>query len=446
MNLNSITARSWLGTVLRLGLGGIWLWASLSKLHDPRQFVQAVRAYDATPEWLSKAIGYGLPVLEFSLAVLLILGVATRMAAAVSGVLFLVFLVGIIQASARGLTLSCGCFGGGGQTAGATHYVLDILRDVGLLAVAVFLVVWPLTRISIDDYSARHDYVEPPSAKRMRSEGGQKKYNAMVEAKRKEARDRNMYVTGSLAIVITLVSVIGIGVQSGRAKISGSLTATNASASNGVVYGSKAAATVDLYEDFQCPHCLEFETAVASTLDADVKANLAQVRFHTMSFLDSATGSNKYSSRAANAALCVSDASVDLFVKYHNALFTSAVQPAEGSSGRADQTFYDVGTQIGMSSAQITALTTCVQTNQHKSLVQAITESASKKGINSTPTVLVNGKKVDATLDAVKKAIADADAKGPAPTPSPTPTTTAATPTSSATTSKTPTPTPTKSK
>ena len=444
MNRNSITARSWLGTVLRLGLGGIWLWASLSKLHDPRRFVQAVRAYDATPEWLSKAIGYGLPVLEFSIAILLILGVATRLAAAVSAVLFLVFLVGIIEAAARGLTLDCGCFGGGGQTAGAPHYTLDILRDIGLLAVAVFLVLWPLTRISIDDYAARHDYVEPPSAKRLRSEGGAKKYNAMVEAKRKQARERNMYVNGALAIVVVLVTIIGIGVQSGRAKISGSLSATNASASNGVVYGAKAAATVDLYEDFQCPHCLEFETSVASTLDADVKANLAQVRFHTMSFLDSATGANKYSSRAANAALCVSDASVDLFVKFHNALFTKAVQPAEGSSGKPNQTFFDIAQQVGMTSEQITTLTTCVQTKQHAALVAAITEHASKKGINSTPTVLVNGKKVDATLAALKKAITDADAKGPAPTPSPTPTSTSATP--SATASKTPTPTPTKSK
>ncbi len=43
-----------------------------------------MRAYDATPEWLSKAIGYGLPVLELSLGVLLILGIAVRMAAIVS--------------------------------------------------------------------------------------------------------------------------------------------------------------------------------------------------------------------------------------------------------------------------------------------------------------------------------------------------------------------------
>ena len=40
------------------------IWAAWSKMRNPLGFVQAVRAYDATPEWLSKAIGYGLPILE----------------------------------------------------------------------------------------------------------------------------------------------------------------------------------------------------------------------------------------------------------------------------------------------------------------------------------------------------------------------------------------------
>ena len=58
-----LSIRPWLGTVARLLLGIVWIWAAASKLSKPLEFVQAVRAYDATPEWMSKAIGYGLPVL-----------------------------------------------------------------------------------------------------------------------------------------------------------------------------------------------------------------------------------------------------------------------------------------------------------------------------------------------------------------------------------------------
>ncbi|HJQ43402.1 MAG TPA: MauE/DoxX family redox-associated membrane protein, partial [Jatrophihabitantaceae bacterium] len=355
--MNWTSARAWLGTVIRLGLGTIWIWASLEKLSDPRRFVQDVRAYDATPEWLSKAIGYGLPVLEFSLGVLLIVGLAIRVSAFVSGLLFLVFMVGLIQAAARDIKLDCGCFGGGGVTAGSTHYTLEILRDVGLLVLAAFLVVWPATRISIEEYLARNDYVEPPSAKRMRSEGGVRKYNAMIELKRKQARERALWLNSSLAAIVIVVGIIGIGVQSGRAKIEGSLTATNASASNGVVFGKKAAATVDVYEDFQCPNCRNFEESVHTSLEADVRANKAQVRYHSMSFLDSASNGHRYSSRAANAAICASDVSADVFLNYHDILFQPSVQPKEGSSGLTDAQLVSYGQQAGMTAEQVTTFT-----------------------------------------------------------------------------------------
>jgi protein-disulfide isomerase len=404
--------------VVRVALGVIWIWAAWEKLRSPRQFVQAVRAYDATPEWLSKAIGYGLPVLEFSIGVLLIIGVAVRLAAIVSAVLFVVFLVGVIQAAARGLKLDCGCFGGGGTTQGATHYTLDILRDVGLLALSVYLIIWPFTQASIEAYMSRHDRVEAPSAKRMRSDQGRRKYNAMLEARRKAARERAMWMTASIGTVIVLIALIGIGVQSGRAKISGSTTATHATVSSGVVFGKKAAATVDLYEDYQCPNCLNFQKAVGAQLEADVRANKAQVRFHPIAILDSSSNHN-YSTRAANAALCASDVSVDAFVKYSDVLWAN--QPPESGSGRTDKQLEGYAAKAGITGAKQTTFVTCVQTQQHKSLVQAMTDAASKKGVNATPTVLVNGKSITPDLASWNKAIADALKKGPAPNPSKTP-------------------------
>jgi protein-disulfide isomerase len=273
----------------------------------------------------------------------------------------------------------------------------------------------------------------------MRSEGGQRKYNAMLASRQKEARDRSLYVNGSLAIVVVLVSIIGIGVQGGRAKIKGSLTATNASATNGVVYGKKAAATVDVFEDYMCPICGAFEQSVGKTLEADVIANRAQVRYHSISILDSLSNGTHYSSRAANAALCASDVSVDMFVKFHDILFSAATQPKENSDGLTDGRFLQIAQQAGMATTATGTFTTCVQSQEHKALVAALTENASKRGVTGTPTVLVNGKKVSADLASLNKAIAAADAKGPAPAPSPTPTPTPSTSVSGSTT-KTATP------
>ena len=417
--------RPWLGTLVRLGLGAIWIVAAVDKLGNPRTFVQAVRAYDATPEWLSKAIGYGLPVLELCVGVLLVVGIVTRAVAIVSGLLFVVFLIGIAQAAARGIQLECGCFGGGGATTAGTTYTLDILRDIGLLILAAFLVVWPMTRLSLDEFIARNDRVDQPSAKRMRSDQGRRKYNALLEQRRKEALSRNRWISASMAAVVVLVCVIGLGVQSNRAKIQGSLTAAHATVSDGVVYGKKAAATVDVYEDFQCPNCENFEKDAGKTIDAAVKANKAQVRFHIMSFLDSSSNGNRYSSRAANAALCASDISVDAFVKYHNILYGTykgkQVQPAEGTNGRSDTDLENYGKAAGFTSTQMGTFTQCVSTEKHKALVEALQDKASENGVNGTPTIKVNGKKIDPTAAAFTKAVNAALKNGPKPSPSPSP-------------------------
>ncbi len=413
MNWSSI--RPWLGTVVRLALGGVWLYAGISKLSDPRAFLQAVRAYDASPEWLSRALAYGLPVFEVCLGVLLVAGVITRAAAILSAPLLLMFVIGVLQASARGLKITCGCFGGGGVTTGPTHYALDILRDVGLLVLAAYLILWPLSRYSVDEFLARNDYVEPPSPKRMRTEHGLRKYNALLEARRKDARVRTRYLTGSLALVVALIAVIGIGVQANRAKIAADTTATNASANNGVVVAKAAPVTVDMFEDFQCPNCERLEQQVGTDLADRIKAGTIQVRYHTMAFLDSASNGNRYSTRAANAALCASDINVDTFAKLHSVLY---------------------GKQAGIKGDQLTTYQTCVQSEQHRSMVEAITDNATKHGVFATPTVKVNGKTVDnPTKASIDAAIAAAAAKAPKPTPSP-----SSSPSSSATATGSPTP------
>jgi protein-disulfide isomerase/uncharacterized membrane protein YphA (DoxX/SURF4 family) len=422
-------------------LGAVWLWAGFSKVGDPRAFTQTVRAYDATPEWLSKAIGYGLPVLEICLGVVLVVGVMVRIAAAVSAVLVLVFLVGLIQAAIRGIKLECGCFGGGGVTDGATSYTLDILRDVGLLIIAVYLVLWAATRLGLDEFLARNDEVEMPSAKRLRTDNGLRKYNALVDARRKQARDRTLYLTSALGIVIVLVSVIGIGVQAGRAKISGDLTATNATVSTGVTVGKAGApVTVQVFEDFQCPVCEQFETSAGADLAAQAAAGKILVQYHPIAILDASSNGNQYSSRAANAALCASDISVAAFQKYHAILYGKdskgqPVQPDEGSNGRTDVDLVNYGTQAGFKDdpavessasaieasggspandgANATDFKICVQSEKHKALVEAMTDNASKRGITSTPTVIVNGKKIPgvankASLDAAITAAAKA--------------------------------------
>ncbi|WP_372594635.1 MauE/DoxX family redox-associated membrane protein [Actinotalea sp.] len=144
-------AQPWVSTVLRLALAVILLWAGGAKVGDLPASVRAVRAFEILPEVLAKPVGYGLPVLEVALGLLLLGGLLTRYAALLSALLMAGFVVGIVAAWARGLSIDCGCFGGGGPTDPAnTQYPLEIARDLAILAGALVLARWPRTRYSLD--------------------------------------------------------------------------------------------------------------------------------------------------------------------------------------------------------------------------------------------------------------------------------------------------------
>jgi uncharacterized membrane protein YphA (DoxX/SURF4 family) len=100
---------------------------------------------------VARAVGTVLPVVEIAVGLLLVAGLLTRAAAAAGGLLMLVFVGGIVSAWARGLSIDCGCFGTGGPvTPGETAYLPDLLRDLGLLALAAWLVVRPRTPLALD--------------------------------------------------------------------------------------------------------------------------------------------------------------------------------------------------------------------------------------------------------------------------------------------------------
>lgn len=147
-----LATRLWLGTLARLILAGVFIYAAATKVSDLAASQRAVAAYQILPFDLAKVIGAALPFVELMIALLLLAGLATRVAAGASGLLLAVFIAGISSAWARGLSIDCGCFGGDGSLAAGQSptYGLEVARDVALLILAVFLVVYPRTRLSLD--------------------------------------------------------------------------------------------------------------------------------------------------------------------------------------------------------------------------------------------------------------------------------------------------------
>lgn len=140
-----------LGLLARLVLGVVLLVAGGLKIGKPQGSARAVQAYEVMPFEVARYLGYALPWIEIVLGVLLVLGLFTRVNALLGTILMLAFVVGISQAWARGLTIDCGCFGGGGQvSASETQYGREIARDVLFALCGAWLVVRPRTTYSLD--------------------------------------------------------------------------------------------------------------------------------------------------------------------------------------------------------------------------------------------------------------------------------------------------------
>ena len=140
----------WISLLGRLGVGGFFLAAGITKVGDPQETVRAVRAYELLPESVVRPLGYALPYVELALAVLLILGIGIRYVAAITAGLLVVFIAGIVSVWVRGLKIDCGCFGGGGYVEDP-KYGLEVFRDSLLLAVAVAVALIKRSTLSVDN-------------------------------------------------------------------------------------------------------------------------------------------------------------------------------------------------------------------------------------------------------------------------------------------------------
>jgi hypothetical protein len=141
----------WIGLAFRLVLGGVLFVAGYLKVGKTDISQMAVRSYELLPIPVANFLGLTLPFFEVVIGLLLIVGAATRVVAALGGFIMFIFIVAIAQAWARGLNIDCGCFGGGGAVdPGQTRYLQEILRDAGLAAMALFLIRYPVTKFSVD--------------------------------------------------------------------------------------------------------------------------------------------------------------------------------------------------------------------------------------------------------------------------------------------------------
>ncbi|HEB34627.1 MAG TPA: DoxX family membrane protein [Candidatus Aminicenantes bacterium] len=113
----------------RLVVGGMFIWAGISKIIDPLGFAQNIANYRVFPEGISFFLALVLPWIEVICGVFLILGIFLSASALLLSGFLVVFLVLIAATLIRGIDIDCGCFG---SLSGKVDYKL-ILTDSILL-------------------------------------------------------------------------------------------------------------------------------------------------------------------------------------------------------------------------------------------------------------------------------------------------------------------------
>ena len=151
----------------------------------------------------------------------------------------------------------------------------------------------------------------------------------------------------------------------------------------GVIVGSEGARRrMVVFEDPQCPYCREFEERSGDLLRREVAAGAIAVEYRIRSFL------GEESVRAANALAVAAGAG--RFDELRRDMFAN--QPPEHSGGFTSEDLLDLGSRVGLTSADYVA---GVQEGRYEGWVREIDEAFEAQDPEGTPFALLDGRPID---------------------------------------------------
>lgn len=228
------------------------------------------------------------------------------------------------------------------------------------------------------------------------------------QQKRGEKRKKVAIQVGISVVVLAVLGTIGLVLVNGANKVD--TVPTNMSFNDGIKIGTNLEAftpdytpapgaagsnvpNIQIYLDYQCPYCQAFDLPNNSQMESWVSTGAATLEIHPISFLDGQSA-NAYSSRAANAAVCVSEYSPNSFFKFNAVLFAN--QPKEGTAGPSDDELKSRVTEVGAQNAS--QINSCIDNKTYSTWIGQITTKALNEPIpgteakfSGTPFVLING-------------------------------------------------------
>ncbi|MFF3398375.1 DsbA family protein [Streptomyces sp. NPDC002659] len=223
---------------------------------------------------------------------------------------------------------------------------------------------------------------------------------------KKEKTRRQLVVIGSTIVVLAIAGGVGYAVMQANkpshwesAKDEKNVTAPkNTSGENGttVVIGKASAKkTLELYEDSRCPICANFEQALGPTVKKDIDAGKYKLKYIGATFIDNAD-SGEGSKNALSALGAALDVSPEAFTEYKAALYSAKWHPKETDDKFAkDSYLLEVADTIPAlkSNAEFKKN---VENGTFDAWAMRMSDAFGKSGVEGTPTLKMNGKKVTA--------------------------------------------------
>jgi putative oxidoreductase len=135
----------------RLIVGGLFIYAAVSKIADPAKFTEEIRAYELAPLLVTNLIAIILPWIEILAGALLIVGLWRLEARWILLLMLVGFTIGKISVEARGMNINCGCWGSDWME-NTFHGIRGILLNLALLGMLLL------------DFSGGRRSTSPPAA------------------------------------------------------------------------------------------------------------------------------------------------------------------------------------------------------------------------------------------------------------------------------------------
>lgn len=220
------------------------------------------------------------------------------------------------------------------------------------------------------------------------------------QLEREKRRKRTVWTTVIAVSALVIGGLVGWGVYASQKQGQVHIPAGANQDGNAIVTGT-GPVIVDDYIDFICPHCKTFHDEATATLEQLISENKITLATHPVAYLDRFS-TNRYSTRASAASGCAADEGK--FTEFVDALFDA--QPVEGSAGPTDSDLINMGTQHGLTDK----FAQCVQDKRYVTWAKKVSDDAGAAGVTGTPTVFVNGKKVQGTVAAIVAAVNEAQA------------------------------------